>query len=428
MNFEHILNKFGISFDDFDALDSKIKEYHNCINRRNTLCHEVELLSKKNVFELKKIDNLLNELHDRLIINNATNNKIEKLINEKTSLINSYIDKKSNLNNKVKSLDLLIAELSDVNEQYNELCYKLIQFYLNELLKNRYIVSVESIVKNLDISISYFNLNISKHLDRIHLPPSKYKVRTLLKEYIHDLNKCNKIKNIIGSNEDIKLDPQLIASLLKKKVLYSIDSYADYLEQNMILIARNINLKIPLSETETIKILEYFKCTETELNSCYKNIKKTFLKANTDKIKNAKPIESFNFIKYAYKTFDIFSSECLHNSKNFRSRNYFKTIYNVIYETEVDRLIESSPVSVRVFELKTLDNKNLKTRKRFMISPTFIKTKFEEILENPIFTDNIESTHNIVENRFFYIKLPVDFFKEQYSCSISELKKDLLML
>ncbi|WP_195972514.1 hypothetical protein [Clostridium thermobutyricum] len=376
LTFNDILMKVGISEDYFDTLDKNKKKYNFYILKRKALKDELKN-NNKNLSQIQKI------------------------------------------NIKIDSLNLLLDDLHKYNLEYLYISGKIIEIYTNEIFNNKYIISVESIIKNLDVSISYFNTMISKNLSKLHLPPGKYLIRNLLKDYMHNLNNTNKIKDITGALDDIYINSNILTSLLRKKVLYSIDSYIKYLKNNMILISQNINVKIPLSQNEINIIEKKFNCkSDEELDKIYKNISKNFIKHNKQIIENCDIEEFFEFEKYVEKNFNIISPNYKGVSKNFRSRNYLKTIYEVTYENEVDRIVESSPTSVRIFELRSKDNN--KPRKRFMLSTQYIKNKFNETIEKPLQCDDlIYNTDNI------NIKLPINFFIQYYQKSKFKLKEDL---
>ncbi len=363
------------------------------------------------------------DILDRIDMSKEEFKDLDKQYNKAIDFLNR------NRNNKDVDLVKKDNHLSTVLA-YSVLGEQIGDIYYNLIYKEGYFLSVEDISKNLDVSIQFAQKLATTYLERLEFPTSDYNIKTVMKNnlyndlyekyYREDYYLYIKLKNDFFNK-------------FRKKVLYSSESYIDYLKNHLVIEEANKNISLILEEKYFFKFKDIFKKISNE--EIIKKLFNDFLNSKKEEMEESKYKDIFDFekmIKFKYDFF--FKLENISKDDDiekyaqsyFKSMSTLKVIFDKVYDIEIYRILKNENVDIMEFTLYTDLEKKKKPSKRYYLDKEFLIDKFKESLEEENVEEIIEE-REIIEEGFIKVnlKIPRTYYIMKYK-NKEKLKKEFI--
>lgn len=307
----------------------------------------------------------------------------------------------------------LVNHYAVVTTEYHEICKRLATYYYNKVYKDKWCISTEDIARHLDLSINFIQTNLIEKIDRIEFPGYEYAAKDIIKKYIsmYMYTIYNEHPNYFTIKKDFK-------SKFRKKVLYSQESYIEFLKENMVVVEDNkvVKMNIPDRIIELGK-KKFSKYANVEDKFMVETLFKFFLQNNKNDIKKHS-INRFDFKGMLNARFEKTFDKEIDYCGDFKSKSSLKTLFNKVYEIEVDRIIAASSHDSIVFELCITGKKN--PAKRFLLNKDFLIQSIKEnlLLDNEIIEDD--------KSKLYKVTVPAHYFQKKFKADVKLLENEFL--
>ena len=294
-------------------------------------------------------------------------------------------------NNKKKQC-LFNMELSEkpLDELHQSRYYediKLFSHFYYTMINSEYFLSVENICRHLDITRKTFNLDVDPLLDRMVLPcKDELDTKSYIKNYVYENYYLDSYGNNFKYVESVEM-----ADKLRKKVLYSSNSYKKYLEKHMSVDDAKVRVPVFVPKSIVNTLLE--KNPKKDKSMIIYELFNKYVESEKDKILECKEKFIMNYdmmIDTAYNTKyketirtkeGMTTLEEKKDLSTFKSINSLKVIFGYFYELEVMRDVEYMSSYYLSFSYRINLEKNKKPSRRLVLTKAFMSEMFKLSLD-----------------------------------------------